>query len=66
MPAELRLSGPLNAHAPSVSQCTSSPFVGPSRGLLLSTASINGNVVRVLFDDGSPINFVSWRLVRSL
>jgi len=33
---------------------------------LYSTATINGKVVRVLFDDGSPINFVSWRLIRSL
>jgi len=33
---------------------------------LLSIASNNGKVVRVLLDDGSRISFVSWRLVRSL
>jgi len=57
---------PRDALAPLVPPCASFPFTGPSRGLLLSTASINGKVVRVLFDDGSPINFVSRRLVRSL
>lgn len=44
----------------------SSPFEGPRLGLLLSTASVNGKVVKVLFDDGSPINVVSRRLVTSL
>ena len=44
----------------------SSPFEGPRLGLLLSTASVNGHVVKVLFDDGSPINFVSKRLATSL
>ena len=34
--------------------------------MLLLTASINCKVVRVLFDDGSSIDFVSWRLMRSL
>jgi len=50
---------PRDAQTPVIPPCPSSPFIGPSRGLLLSTASINGKVVRVLFDDGSPINFVS-------
>ena len=44
----------------------SSPFEGPRLGLLLSTASVNGHLVKVLFDDGSPINVVSRRLVNTL
>lgn len=52
--------------APSFPENTSSPFEGPRLGLLLSTGTVNGHVVKVLFDDGSPIYFVSKRLSTSL
>jgi len=68
MSTELKLpwQSPRDAQALLGPPCTSYPFIGPSRKLLLSTASITGKVLRVLFDDGSPINFLSWRLVSSL
>jgi len=67
-PAELtaRINTTQDVPAPSVPPSTCSPFVGPTKGLLLSTASVNGQKVRVLFDDGAPINFISWSHARML
>ena len=50
----------------SVPEVVPSPFEAPERGLLLSTASVNGTTCKVLFDDGAPINVMSRRLARSL
>jgi len=57
---------PRYAQAPLVPPSTWSPFLGPSHGLFLSTSSINGKVVRVLFDDESLRTYLSWRHERSL
>lgn len=52
--------------APSVPEIKSSPFEGSRLGLLTSIASVNDHFVRVLLDDGSPINVLSRRLMKTL
>lgn len=67
-PAELKQ---LRSPAPvplalSVPENNSSALEGPGLGRLLSTGTVNGHVVKVLYDNGSPINFVCKRLSTSL